>query len=435
MLDLQTRANTGRTWQVGALCRAIADALQARFSTVAVQGELLGFTRASSGHCYFTLKDAHGQMRCAMFRRAALGLTFDPRDGDRVELRARVDVYDARGDLQLIADSMRPVGQGALMEQFLRVKARLEAEGLFSPERKRPVPALPRGIGVVTSLQAAALADVLSALQRRALHVPVIVSAASVQGENSPVELSKALQNLYLLNESEERKIPNISQINIDVILLVRGGGSPDDLAAFNDEQLARVIAASPVPVISGVGHETDFSIADFVADLRAPTPTAAAELAATARSDWQQRLQVLADQLHRGAHRLLDRRQQRLDEATARLLRPSQAVQLRRLRLKHLVDRLSAAIGQGQVSKQKQWQRDADRFAAAWPLALRRRREQLERLALRMEGANPQRVLSRGYAWVSRPDGSVVPRAADLVAGDGIRVRFADGDVGARVE
>jgi exodeoxyribonuclease VII large subunit len=266
-------------WPVGALCRAIADALEARFNPVAVRGEISGFSRASSGHCYFNIKDAQGQIRCAMFRRAASLLGFVPRDGEQVEVRGRLDIYGPRGDLQLIVESLQRAGQGALFEQFLRLKARLEAEGLFAPGRKRALPAMPRGIGVVTSLGAAALHDVVTALRRRVPHIPVVVAPALVQGAAAPADLLRALANLYRLTPDGRAAQAEDVGVTIDVILLVRGGGSIEDLWAFNDEAVARLVAESPVPVVSGVGHETDFTIADVVAELRAPTPTAAAAL------------------------------------------------------------------------------------------------------------------------------------------------------------
>ncbi|CAN5678303.1 hypothetical protein BH10PSE18_BH10PSE18_12580 [soil metagenome] len=244
---MSTHANAGsaapRVWAVGALCHAIADALDARFNPVTVVGEISGFSRASSGHCYFSLKDSTGQLRCAMFRRAASLMDFAPRDGDQIEVRGRLGVYEPRGDLQLIVESMRRAGQGALCEQFMLRKARLEAEGLFDPARKRALPTMPRAIGLVTSLGAAALHDVVTALRRRVPHIPVVLVPSAVQGAGAPIELVDALESLY------EADLP------IDVILLVRGGGSIEDLWAFNDETLARTIVRSPVPLVCGVGH------------------------------------------------------------------------------------------------------------------------------------------------------------------------------------
>ena len=294
---------TPRIWEVGALCRAIADALESRFNPVAVRGEITGFSRASSGHCYFSVKDANGQLRCAMFRRSASLLDFSPRDGELVELRGRIGVYEARGDLQFIVESMQRAGQGALFEQFLRLKAQLEREGLFDATRKRPLPLQPRGIGLVTSPGAAALHDVVTALRRRVPHIPVVLVPALVQGAAAPQSLIAALSKLYLLAQAGKGPGADLAQYPaIDVILLVRGGGSMEDLWAFNDEQLARTIVQCPVPLICGVGHETDFTIADFCADLRAPTPTAAAELVAQSREVWLGALGLLAGHQARGA-------------------------------------------------------------------------------------------------------------------------------------
>jgi len=309
-----------RIWQVGALCRAIADALDKRFNPVTVGGEISGFTRAASGHCYFSLKDESGQMRCAMFRRAASLLDFNPRDGDRVEVRGRLGVYEQRGELQLVVESMRPAGQGTLFEQFLKLKAKLEQEGLFDSARKRSLPVMPRGIGVVTSLGAAALHDVVTALQRRVPHIPVVVAPASVQGEGASRELMQALSSLYAMGDAANVA----SAVRLDLILLVRGGGAMEDLWAFNDEQLARTIARSPIPVICGVGHETDFTIADFVADVRAPTPTAAAELAAHPTEAWLAAMQTLETRLRDAVLRHVVCQSQRLDLASSRLGRPS---------------------------------------------------------------------------------------------------------------
>ena len=290
---------TSRVWEVGALCRAIADSLEARFNPVSVRGEITGFSRAGSGHCYFSIKDVAGQLRCAMFRRAASALDFLPRDGELVEVRGKLGVYEQRGELQLIVDSLQRAGQGALFEQFLRVKAQLEAEGLFDAARKRRLPVMPRGIGLVTSAGAAALHDVVTALRRRVPHIPVLLVPSLVQGAEAPASISRALQQLYGLAQRQgEPGVPPI-----DVILLVRGGGSMEDLWAFNDERVARTIVQSPVPVISGVGHETDFTIADFCADLRAPTPTAAAELVAQPRQVWLEGLALVQQRLQEFSH------------------------------------------------------------------------------------------------------------------------------------
>ena len=427
----------GRVWEVGALCHAIADALEARFNPVTVRGEISGFSRASSGHCYFWLKDASGQLRCAMFRRAAGLLSFSPRDGELVELRGRLGVYEPRGDLQLVVESMSRAGQGAWYEQFLKLRARLEAEGLFDAGRKRPLPLMPRGIGVVTSLGAAALHDVVSALQRRVPHIPVVVAPASVQGVSAPAELMAALTNLYRLTEAGRGLSPSLpDKVEVrptpmlDVILLVRGGGSIEDLWAFNDEQLARTIISSPVPVVSGVGHETDFSIADFVADLRAPTPTAAAELVAQPREVWQGALAILESRLQTAAFRRLDVQAQRLDLTAGRLGRPSALVASQRLRLASAGQRLQVFS----MHFLQQKQRSLDALQARLPEAVRRRfdrqQERLERGALRLGLLDPSLVLRRGYAWLADIQGRTLTSVRQVTVGQIVRATLADGEV-----
>lgn len=328
-----------RLWEVGALCHAVATTLEMRFNPVAVRGEISGFSKASSGHCYFALKDGSGQLRCAMFRRSASLLDFSPRDGEAVEIRGRLAVYEPRGDLQLVVESMQRAGQGALFDQFLQRKARLESEGLFDTRRKRPIPAMPRAIGLVNSLGAAALHDVASTLQRRVPHIPVVLVPAAVQGVAAPAELAVALRTLYARSQSTAPEVPII-----DVILLVRGGGSIEDLWAFNDESLARAIVESPVPVITGVGHETDFTIADFCADLRAPTPTAAAELTCAPRQLWLDSLNAIETQMADAVADQIDTRSQRLDIVSGRLGRPSTRIARQQLGLSHQAQRLHYA-------------------------------------------------------------------------------------------
>ncbi|MDQ0590911.1 exodeoxyribonuclease VII large subunit [Variovorax paradoxus] len=407
-----------RIWAVGALCRAVADALDARFNPVAVRGEISGFSRASSGHCYFALKDPSGQLRCAMFRRAAGLLDFSPRDGDQVEVRGRLAVYEPRGDLQLVVESLQRAGQGALFEQFLQRKARLEAEGLFDAERKRALPVMPRAVGLVTSLGAAALHDVVTALRRRVPHIPVVLAPAAVQGANAPAELVRALQSLYTLEPA------------VDVILLVRGGGSIEDLWAFNDETLARTIVQSPVPLICGVGHETDFTIADFCADLRAPTPTAAAELVSAPQAMWLGALDLLGDRLDGALGARLDVLGQRLDQAAGRLGRPSTLVARQQLRLAHHSQRLRYAV----LSRAERLAQVPRAISADFPLRLERamaqRRERLERVALRLRLLDPALVLQRGYAWLTDPDGRAIVSAKKLSPGDAVVARLADGSV-----
>ena len=429
MFERSNPAVAPRVWEVGALCRAIADALEARFNPVAVRGEITGFSRASSGHCYFSIKDANGQLRCAMFRRAATLLDFSPRDGELVEVRGRLGVYEARGDLQFIVESMQRAGQGALFEQFLRLKAQLNAEGLFDTARKRPLPVQPRGIGLVTSLGAAALHDVVTALRRRVPHIPVVLVPALVQGASAPASLISALSKLYLLAQAGQAPAAYLAQNTaIDVIMLVRGGGSIEDLWAFNDEQLARTIVQSPVPVISGVGHETDFTIADFCADLRAPTPTAAAELVAQPRDVWLGALGLLAGRISDGVVRQLDTRHQRLDQAAARLGRPSGLVARQQLQLARLAQRMR----HGSLLKLQHLANNQQALQSNFPEKIQRRltlqADRVERAAMRLELLDPRLVLQRGYAFLTAPDGHAVTSVGQAPPGTALRATLADG-------
>jgi exodeoxyribonuclease VII large subunit len=404
----------------------VADALDARFNPVLVRGEISGFSRAPSGHCYFSLKDASGQLRCAMFRRAAGLLDFSPRDGELVELRARVGVYEPRGELQLVVESMSRAGQGALFEQFLQLRARLEAEGLFDAARKRRLPPMPRGIGLVTSLGAAALHDVVAALRRRVPHIPVVLASASVQGNQAPGELMEALSSLYRLSEQDAAQAAPF----IDVILLVRGGGSIEDLWAFNDEALARTIARSPVPVVSGVGHETDFSIADFVADLRAPTPTAAAELVAEPHEVWRSALQLMARRLQQSAWRVMDAQAQRLDQAAARLGRPSALAASQRLRLASAGQRLQGESLRFLQHRQQALQGVASRLPKAMQSSIAQGRQRWDRAGLRLGLLDPSLVLRRGYAWLSDERDQPLSSVGQFQAAQPVRATLADGQV-----
>ena len=411
-------ALTPRIWPVGALCRAVADALQARFNPVAVRGEVSGFTRAASGHCYFTLKDAQGQLRCAMFKRAAQLLDFVPRDGELVELQGRLGVYEPRGELQLVVEHLRRAGQGALFEQFLQLKAKLEAEGLFAAERKRSVPSQPRGIGLITSLGAAALHDVATALQRRVPHIPVLLAPAAVQGADAPAALVQALHSLGQRAQT------------IDVILLVRGGGAMEDLWAFNDERLARAIVACPLPVICGVGHETDFTIADFCADLRAPTPTAAAELSATPQAELLAELAHACAQMQDLAQRQLDRQAQRLDHLQHRLGRPSDLLSQQQMQLLRCQQRMRQAL-QTQLQKGRH---DVRRLQDRWLRAVHQipvtAHERLARAALRLSLLDPKLVLQRGFAWLSDEKGAALTSVSQTHVGQTLRATLADGVV-----
>lgn len=415
----------GAVWGVGALCHAIADSLQARFNPVRVRGEIAGFAQAASGHCYFSLKDAQGQLRCAMFRRAAQNLAFSPRDGDLVELTGQLGVYEQRGDLQLVVQHMQRAGQGSWMEQFLRLKERLQAQGLFAPERKRLLPAMPRGLGLVTSLGAAALHDVVTTLQRRAPYLPVVLAPALVQGAEAPASLTAALQRLYTLAQA-----PTPGGPVIDLILLVRGGGALEDLWAFNDEALAHTIVASPVPLISGVGHETDFTIADFCADLRAPTPTAAAELAAPAQADCWAQLAHTHSRVQQPLIQRLQGQQQWLDRISTRLGQPRQRLAGQRLLCQQQAQRIHSAM-QAKLKRIALTQQGLEHdFMQKISRQMQRQRQDLALQKQRLELLNPRHALQRGFAWLTDGAGGVVSSVRQAPAGTALQAQLADGQI-----
>jgi exodeoxyribonuclease VII large subunit len=413
------------TWGVSGLLLATADLLAARFGAVAVRGELSGFTRAASGHCYFTLKDADGApavLRCAMFRRAAALVDFRPADGQQVELRGRLGLYDARGELQLVVEAMQRVGAGTLYEEFLRLRARLAAAGLFDEARKRPLPRFPRALGVVTSPQAAALRDVLTTLARRAPHVAVVVVPCPVQGAEAPPAIAAALATAA-------------AHPGLDALLLVRGGGSMEDLWAFNDERVVRAMAACALPVVCGVGHETDVTLADLAADLRAPTPTAAAELAAPSRDELAGALDAAAGAMRRAVQRTLQARAQRLDLLALRLGQPAAALSGQRRHLLAQQQRLAQALVQRRARAEDALAQRTAALARALRQAARTQHWRLQTLEQRLQALDPQRVLQRGYAWVEDEAGRAVTHAAALHPGQAVQAVWQDGRARALVQ
>jgi exodeoxyribonuclease VII large subunit len=436
-----TAGERNRAISVSELNRSVRGMLERGFPLITVRGEVSNFTRAVSGHIYFVLKDAGAQVRCAMWRARAQGLGFTPANGDAVELRANVTLFETRGEFQLSVESMRRDGAGTLFEAFLRLKEKLTAEGLFESERKRPLPALPRAIGVVTSLQAAALRDVLTALKRRAPMIRVVVYPTPVQGEGAGARVARAIT---LANQRAE----------IDVLLVCRGGGSIEDLWAFNEEVVARAIVASTVPVISGVGHETDFTIADFAADLRAPTPTAAAELASPNRADLLAQLAGQAYELTRAMHQRVGEARQSLDWLARELVPPSARLQAQRRHLTELGRRLDwqmqrvgerrrahldALQGRLRAPDLAHWserlQRHATALSRAARLAARVRTEQLARLEPALAHLNPGNVLARGYSLVRDAQGKLVRTSAGLRVGDALDIAFSEGGAQVKIE
>ena len=416
--DGDTGALAPRALSVAALLLAAADALQFRLGAVAVRGELSGFSRAASGHCYFSLKDSDGAsalLRCAMFRRAASLLDFAPRDGQHVEVRGRVGIYEPRGELQCIVEAMLPLGAGSLYELFLRQKAKLEAAGLFDDTRKRPLAQHPRAIGVVSSTAGAALHDVLTTLARRAPHVRVIVYPSSVQGAEAPAQLVQALQRAARRAE-------------VDTLIVCRGGGSIEDLWAFNDEAVVRAIAASPLPVVCGVGHETDVTLADLAADLRAPTPTAAAELVAPSRDELLQALDATQYRLQRAQRQRADRAAQGLDLLASRLAHALTSLRPQRQRLDLLAHRGAAAVTQRLRTASYSLAHLGERWQRAKTAGLERRTQRLSSLADRLVLLDPHHVLSRGYALIETDTGWVVTAPSQLRAGERVTISLAQG-------
>lgn len=388
---------------VGDLNRAIASSLEERFDTVWVSGEVSNFKAYDSGHWYFSLKDEEGQIRCVMFRGRNGQVGFMPQSGDLVEVAANLGFYVPRGDIQLTVQSMRRAGMGGLYEAFLKLKAKLAKEGLFDLENKRPIPTHPRAIGIVTSPQAAALKDVLSTLARRAPHIPIVIYPTLVQGPDAPAGIISALK----ASEKEN---------TVDVILLVRGGGSIEDLWAFNDEKLAYAIAQSPIPIVSGVGHETDVTIADFVADLRAPTPTGAAELAAPRRDQMLQELDALMQALLQRVSQRVEREAQTLDQLALRLSHALPNPD----RMREQISGWQKRLNQAWSVRVENWKRDQGHFQS-----------QLEML-------NPQRTLERGYAVILSNKGKskeeqemhAVRNPNELNTENLFQVRLAEGQV-----
>ena len=427
---------------VAQLNQAVSHLLEDSFDACWVRGEISNFTNASSGHWYFTLKDDAASVRAVMFRSRAATTGFTPKAGDSVELKARVTLYEARGEYQLQVEQLRRAGLGTLFEAFVALKNKLSAEGLFDAENKRALVPFPQAIGVITSLGAAALHDVLTALARRAPHVPVVIYPSLVQGAGATLQLRQALA---LANERQE----------VDTLLLVRGGGSLEDLFSFNDEALARDIAASVIPVVSGVGHETDFTIADFVADVRAPTPTAAAELVCATRQSQLERVLGAAQWAEQLLLRQLERLAQRVDRATIALVPPSQRVAHQLEKVAGLGHRVAAAFD-------KQFQRSRARHAqthvrcksllpdltalrarlvhadaellAGQRRMLVRQQTRLESVGAQLRALSPEHTLARGYAIVRTEDKKILRKSVDAQVGQTLEVTLAEGVLNATV-
>jgi len=436
-----------RTWTVRSLVAAVRTHVEREYTDIWVEGEISNFRAHDSGHLYFTLKDENAQIRVVMFRSSARLLRFRPENGMQIVARGRVTIYEDRGELQISAEYLEPKGAGALQIAFEQLKAKLEAEGLFDAARKKPIPSLPQKIGIVTSPQAAALRDILNILRRRHHGTSVLIYAAQVQGEAAPLEVSAGIR---YFNKSRA----------VDVIIVARGGGSAEDLAAFNHEGLARVISVSEIPIISAIGHETDFTIVDFVADLRAPTPSAAAELVIRSRQEIEEQSQTLHSRLekamryrllmarqhlteitqHRAFARMSDlihRRSQRLDELSHRLEQAQRAI-LEKHRRKF--ETLSAAVRHYDVRRvlagmRKDLAAQQSALVSVFRNSLLGQRVRLDRFDTALQALSPLAILDRGYALVFDTSGKLLKDARKVKVGDEISARLSKGTIRAQVK
>ncbi len=452
--EFSAEAPARRIYAVRELVTSVRTHLEKGFPDVWVEGEISNYRPADSGHLYLTLKDGDSQLRVVMFRAQARLLRFKPQNGMQVIARGRVTLYEARGEMQLLAEYMEPMGAGALQVAFEQLKAKLAAEGLFAQDRKKPLPLLPRRIGVITSPRGAVIRDILNVLARRHQSLNVLIYPAQVQGTTAAAEVSAGIR--FFNSEREKSQ----SDFAVDVILIARGGGSIEDLAAFNDESLARAIAASKIPTISAVGHETDFTICDFVADLRAPTPSAAAEIVVRSQQELGESVSLLRERLRRAAQykllyerqklgsleanrvfaRMQDaiaRRQQRLDDLGFRLqslMRTRLAASARR------VDLAVSRLGQHDLRRQLKLRRRelasrVEALAASARQSLLRRRARLEQASAQLAALSPLAILERGYSLIFDAQGALVKDAAQLAPGDPIQARLSRGQLRARVE
>ena len=446
-LGLTFSAPERKVWIVRDLVAAVRTRVEREYSDIWVEGEISNFRAHDSGHLYFTLKDQNSQIRAVMFRSQAKLVRFRPEDGMLVVLRGRVTVFEGRGELQLSAEYLEPKGAGALQIAFEQLKAKLESEGLFDASRKKPIPALPRCIGIVTSPQAAALRDILNILRRRHHSASILIYPAQVQGDIAASDVSNGVKYFNRLK-------------NVDVIIIARGGGSAEDLAAFNHEGLARVVAESGIPTISAIGHETDFTIVDFVADLRAPTPSAAAELVIRSRQEIEEQAEALRLRLTRAMRYRLLMAKQTLTEAAQHgaFVRMMEGINQRQQRLDDLRYRLEKSQLKLIERHRRKWEQvsaairhyDARRvLAGMWrDLALHttaitssmhtlllRRRSRLEQIEHQLKALSPVAILERGYALVFDSSGKLVKNSAQVEVGDEISARLSHGSLTAIVE
>ncbi len=434
---------------VGELNRSAKMILESNFSSVSVLGEISNLAQPSSGHIYFTLKDAEGSIRCAMFKNQKMRMNFTPKDGDQCVLKGQVSLYTARGDYQLIVRQMQPAGVGNLMQQFEELKQKLDKEGLFDPLKKKDIPSPPKHIGVITSASTAALQDVITTIKRRAPSSQVTLSPAMVQGDTAPQAIIKALDLILLFNETSTNPI--------DIVLMTRGGGSIEDLWAFNNEDLAREIYDFPIPVISRVGHEIDFTIADFVADMRAPTPTAAAELATEFQFQLGDRLQEIQLGLINGLRNILQINKQKLDLLESNLKSPQVILNEQKQKLDHIELRLKQAVEKKFLFSQqslallqqsiaeknpykiiKELLKDIDLLSKDmiknFTYLVENKSKSLEKINSNLHAFSPLAVLDRGYAIVQNASGQAIKNSQEVQEAELVTTRLSSGSFKSKI-
>ena len=434
---------------VGELNRSAKMILESNFSSVSVLGEISNLAQPSSGHIYFTLKDAEGSIRCAMFKNQKMRMNFTPKDGDQCVLKGQVSLYAARGDYQLIVRQMQPAGVGNLMQQFEELKQKLDKEGLFDPLKKKDIPSPPKHIGVITSASTAALQDVITTIKRRAPSSQVTLSPAMVQGDTAPQAIIKALDLILLFNETSANPI--------DIVLMTRGGGSIEDLWAFNNEDLAREIYDFPIPVISGVGHEIDFTIADFVADMRAPTPTAAAELVTEFQFQLSDRLQEIQLGLINGLKNILQINKQKLDLLESNLKSPQVILNEQKQKLDNIELRLKQAVEKKFLFSQqslallkqsiaeknpykiiKELLKDIDLLSKdmikSFTYLVENKSKSLEKINSNLHAFSPLAVLDRGYAIVQNASGQAIKNSQEVQEAEFVTTRLSSGSFKSKI-
>ena len=434
---------------VGELNRSAKMILESNFSSVSVLGEISNLAQPSSGHIYFTLKDAEGSIRCAMFKNQKMRMNFTPKDGDQCVLKGQVSLYAARGDYQLMVRQMQPAGVGNLMQQFEELKQKLDKEGLFDPLKKKDIPSPPKHIGVITSASTAALQDVITTIKRRAPSSQVTLSPAMVQGDTAPQAIIKALDLILLFNETSANPI--------DIVLMTRGGGSIEDLWAFNNEDLAREIYDFPIPVISGVGHEIDFTIADFVADMRAPTPTAAAELATEFQFQLGDRLQEIQLGLINGLRNILQINKQKLDLLESNLKSPQVILNEQKQKLDNIELRLKQAVEKKFLFSQqslallkqsiaeknpykiiKELLKDIDLLSKdmikSFTYLVENKSKSLEKINSNLHAFSPLAVLDRGYAIVQNASGQAIKNSQEVQEAELVTTRLSSGSFKSKI-